>query len=329
MFIEQNTITMYPITTLAPRSLDTELKTNAIWNYMYPPCYFQYLSSTSVENEKMKNSNYSIIFDSNHEKPGAKYAYKDLPLVHCSWLPQSAFNATMPLEVNKKYIKYINKSGVYDMVPQYTRQKTLCFCDDSNHYDCNKELLDPIYPGQTVMLKLYAKTDGFLALNTVITVVDNINWLSSAGCTITNSSQMVQISKRHTCTVVEYTIAFKKEGYKWCELFLKGSHDGANKIDIYSITELPCPAGFIKINGVCQCYPFLEQFDIKCNVNDQTVLRLANTWISRTPYNKTYIFSISLNCPFHNCLPHSSHLNFSTPNSQCQFNRSGILCGHC
>ena len=28
-------------------------------------------------------------------------------------------------------------------------------------------------------------------------------------------------------------------------------------------------------------------------------------------------------------MPHSSHFNFSTPNSQFQFNRSGILCGHC
>ena len=38
---------------------------------------------------------------------------------------------------------------------------------------------------------------------------------------------------------------------------------------------------------------------------------------------------LSIYCPFHYCLPHSSHLNFSTPNSQCQFNRSGLLCGHC
>ena len=38
---------------------------------------------------------------------------------------------------------------------------------------------------------------------------------------------------------------------------------------------------------------------------------------------------MSLHCPFHYCLPYSSHHNFSTPNSQCQFSRSGILCGHC
>ena len=46
-------------------------------------------------------------------------------------------------------------------------------------------------------------------------------------------------------------------------------------------------------------------------------------------HNNSYTYHISLHCPFHYCLHHSSHLNFSTPNSQCQFNRSGLLCGHC
>ena len=83
---------------------------------------------------------------------------------------------------------------------------------------------------------------------------------------------------------------------------------------------------------MCQCYPFLKKFNVICNINDQTIFRPANTWILPIPQNnqsKTYTFSISLNWPFHYCLPHSSNLNFSTPNSQCQFNRSGILCGHC
>ena len=38
---------------------------------------------------------------------------------------------------------------------------------------------------------------------------------------------------------------------------------------------------------------------------------------------------MSLNCPFDYCLPHSSHLSLSDPDSQCQFNRTGVLCGRC
>ena len=107
------------------------------------------------------------------------------------------------------------------------------------------------------------------------------------------------------------------------------SNDGTEKLDIYYIEEKPCPPGFIKFNGMCQCYQFLTQFGINCNINDQTILRPAKSWILPMFQNNLYSYELSLQCPFHYCLPHSSHLNFSTPNSQCQFNRSGILCGHC
>ena len=40
-------------------------------------------------------------------------------------------------------------------------------------------------------------------------------------------------------------------------------------------------------------------------------------------------YHVSLHCPFDYCLPHSSQLNLSTPDLQCQFNRSGVLCGQC
>ena len=213
------------------------------------------------------------------------------------------------------------------MLPQYTRPKTLCYCDNIDNYDCHEELLNPIYPGQTMMLNIYTILAGFSDFDTIITVLHNITWLSTA-CAITNSSETIQIGKNNICTIIKYTIAFPKQG--WCELFLRSLRDGIDKIDIYSIVEKPCPTGFIKINGVCQCYLFLEELNIRCDINDQTILRPANAWISPTLQNNSYeVFSVSLQCPFHYCLPHSSHLNFSTPNSQCQFNRSGVLCGHC
>ena len=79
-----------------------------------------------------------------------------------------------------------------------------------------------------------------------------------------------------------------------------------------------------------QCHPFLKHFNINCNINDKLLLRPANSWIVlQTIHNISCVYHVSLHCPFHYCLPHSSPHNFSTPNSQCQFNRSGILCGHC
>ena len=101
-------------------------------------------------------------------------------------------------------------------------------------------------------------------------------------------------------------------------------------LNVFYIWRIACPTGFVKIDKRCQCDPVLVQYGItNCNINDQTILRPVNSWISATTHNNSYTYHISLHCSFHYCLPHSSHLNFSNPNSQCQFNRSGILCGHC
>ena len=178
-----------------------------------------------------------------------------------------------------------------------------------------------------MILNIYTNLAGVSDFDMIITVLHNITWLPTA-CAITNSSETIQIGKNNICTIIKYTIAFPEK--EWCELILRGLRDGIDKIDIYSIEEKPCPTGFIKVNGVCQCHLFLVKLNIRCDINDQTILRPANAWISPIPLKDSYeVFSVSLQCPFHYCLPHSSHLNFSTPNSQCQFNRSDMLCGHC
>ena len=101
-------------------------------------------------------------------------------------------------------------------------------------------------------------------------------------------------------------------------------------MNIYYINQLLCPDGFSKVNGICQCHPFLKQLiNIQCNINYQTLLRPANVWIFPIRQSKTYGYHISLQCPFRYCLPHSSYLTFSAPNSQCQISRGGILCGQC
>ena len=107
-------------------------------------------------------------------------------------------------------------------------------------------------------------------------------------------------------------------------------HDYGNyHTDIYYITQRRCPIGFIKYNDECQCEPSIREYNIECDINDQTILHPANSWISATTHNNSYTYHFSLHCPFQYCLPHSSHLNLSTPNSQCWFNISGVLCSHC
>ena len=159
----------------------------------------------------------------------------------------------------------------------------------------------------------------------IITVVNDVDWLPSTACHIANYS--ILTAKAHTCNSLQYSVSFSNE--YWCELFLKGYSDGIETMDIYYINQKPCPAGFIKIDGICQCYPFLKQFNIICDIDNHALIRPATVWLQPIHPSNHYGYQVSLHCPFYYCLPHSSHLDFSDPNSQCQFNRSGKLCGHC
>ena len=296
----------------------------------YPPCYFQYLSNTRLDNE-YQNFHISIVFENNIYYESYEYAFKGVPLSHCKWLQQSAFNASMPLEVNNKFIKYINSSGVFDMPQTLVPKKKLCSCSENTTHDCYTNFLHPIFAGETMEVSIYIdalEIRGFPNFDTLITAIQNVNEALPTACVVANTTEMIQIAKSKSCYKLTYTITFPK--HNWCELFLKGSRDGVDNVDVYYIKELPCPAGFIKINRTCQCHQILHKFNIMCDINDQTIIRPPYAWILPILNNHSYnSFYLSLHCPFHYCLPYSSHLNFSTPNSQCQFSRSGILCGQC
>ena len=66
-----------------------------------------------------------------------------------------------------------------------------------------------------------------------------------------------------------------------------------------------------------------------CNLHDEIIQRPANSWISAETKSNSHTYKISPQCPFDYCLLHSSNLNLSNPDSQCQFKRSGVVCGEC
>ena len=290
--------------------------------YPFPFCLFQYVSS-SMNKTRMKYNNFLIRFYNNQ----CEYTscYKNITTTNCLWLSKSLFNNNddIPLDVNNHIIQFINSSGIHKL-SQIIEQRSLCVCINDLHYDCHITGLGYFYPGQTLIISLYHhKVEG---ANAVIAKTDIIQQYVTP-CIILDANETLQYTKRQ-CANVQYTIGFSTDN--WCELFLKLASDSDEYLNIFYIRQITCPTGFVKIDKRCQCDPVLVQYGItNCNINDQTILRPANSWISATPHNNSYTYHTSLNCPFHYCLPHSSHLNFSTPNSQCQFNRSGLLCGHC
>ena len=104
--------------------------------------------------------------------------------------------------------------------------------------------------------------------------------------------------------------------------------------EMFYVQIKPCPVGFTLQSSKksCYCDPILSNstlFITSCNLDDETIERPANSWISAETKNNSYTYIMSPQCPFDYCLPHSSNLNLSNPDSQCQYKRSGVVCGEC
>ena len=106
------------------------------------------------------------------------------------------------------------------------------------------------------------------------------------------------------------------------------------------IELLPCPFGF-QFNAtyqVCECIqlPKSAHFNVHCDVSTFKLIRQENTWlgINTNLLKLNQDSNISLKpifgvCSFEFCDPRSVELSIENTDEQCNFNRSGVLCGAC
>ena len=90
-----------------------------------------------------------------------------------------------------------------------------------------------------------------------------------------------------------------------------------------------CPQGF-SLNreiGVCDCIQFLLKREITCFIDDQAFKRTPPVWIGYQHESKLILAHDS--CPLDYCSRNITRFKLSSIDSQCQFNRSGIICGKC
>ena len=292
---------------------------------VYPPCFFQYFGSNSHKTSIMFNNNTVNLrraFDNLSYKAVSilgfrGYSQSKVYITHCYWMAKSRLNNTFPPDVNREYL-HLNDSNL--ILQETWNTKSLCVCYHDKKQDCYKDELGPLYPGQT--LSVFFRFALF-ALNTEVIVETDTNQTYFTPC-IVKPEENVQLIGTG-CNNLSYTIAFPTNS--WCELFLKVPQKSGMEYNVFYIKQLPCPLGFIKLNGTCQCYQFLKLFDItNCDINKKALLRPAGSWIVVISHESTYV---SKECPFNYCKAHAFYLNFSTPAFQCQFERSGMLCGSC
>ena len=98
------------------------------------------------------------------------------------------------------------------------------------------------------------------------------------------------------------------------------------------IEMMNCPPGFelSKKTGVCTCDKVITDAlnDVTCNIQSQQITsNRGNMWMG---YDSSRSCVIAFaNCSYDYCTTSGFTLNISEPDTQCAFNRAGILCGGC
>ena len=92
----------------------------------------------------------------------------------------------------------------------------------------------------------------------------------------------------------------------------------------------PCPDGFQLAGEECTCTAALLKYTSVCNIDNETIRNSGNFWASGLYTNGSYqgIMSFS-HCPFDYCKGDTVYFTLKEPDSQCDHNRSGIICGQC
>ena len=286
-------------------------------------CFLQFISNQSdIEKHIRKNSSLNYHVDLiNNVYAAPKFRVQELILYYkdCTWLKDTAFSS---INSSVVYGKVIRKTIKYD---KEVGLLTICPCFNFSIYNCNQRHIGTVSPGQSLSIKLRLKTVQKFQKTFVYSFARTENMPKA--CHLLNVFELEQEHQSNQCIEHNYTIWSQLSE---CELYLRADVDEEITETLY-IRLTACPAGFVlcRKKGACYCDPTLYPYVTSCNLNDETVLRPANSWVFAYTVNQKYEYKISRLCPYDYCLSHASHINLSMPDTQCQFHRTGLLCGQC
>lgn len=155
--------------------------------YPFPFCYFQYFTSSTSNYKVRKTEKRSFLIRLHKNYKGIRnnkplkykagyniprfpllyYQLFNIPVTNCLWLKKSMFqnNDDIPLQVNNRYIKFINNSGTFTLT-QLLTQSSLCVCINATYYDCHINNLGYLYPGQSLTSYIFTS---WTIINYIIT----------------------------------------------------------------------------------------------------------------------------------------------------------------
>ena len=153
------------------------------------------------------------------------------------------------------------------------------------------------------------------------------NLLPSTACKIAHQTELLNTINNYS-GILNYTIVSDNTSTDTCELFLTISPHLYHVYEAFYVKLLLCPVRFTLQNGICDCDPLLPPDIDTCYIEQSVIRRPVTMWITAHVQSNDTKY-LTANCPMDYCLPYSSNVLLTNPDTQCQFNRTGVLCSQC
>ena len=248
-----------------------------------------------------------LYFDNNYAGDAGSVLYGG-NIDTCQIQPACFYNSTY-------VFNNITEIGHYDPSISRISSDSPCIysCEAFTNLVCLTGQNVTVYPGQVLKLSFITAGQRNTIVPTVILIYSS-NDQSVIG--------VVKTYKQCSSYVIPYelnngTVKLITESALNSDQFLMNSYS-------LDIIILPCPVLFTNSSS-CICDPLLQRYNLVCNISDLTVLNTGNIWIGLTSQNST---AYQKSCPFDYCTGNIT-INVLELDSQCSYNRSGVLCGGC
>ena len=219
-----------------------------------------------------------------------------------------------------------NFTSVHPLSPISSNPLAVCPCIKGTINCSTRSLARVVYPGQIFHVSLVTVgLCGGVSPGTIIVKHDNDIKLTSTTSSDHEYTSCTKLSYIATIVVYIHHAMFKLD---------VGNGDFYNNVGSINInlTFSRCPSGMILDStlGHCVCDSDINQIsNTECNTSwmPHPIKRSGNNWIYL--YNDYNCTIAHTGCPFDYCNTSSVKFSLNTSELQCNYNRSGILCGDC
>ena len=132
-----------------------------------------------------------------------------------------------------------------------------------------------------------------------------------------------------SCTDLNFTITTELSEVE-LNLYASGPCSDFTRREII-IKMLPCPIGFEIASSQCKCEKRLQLYTNSCSIDNNSIRRSGDFWVGISRHSSGNYSGLVLqpHCPLDYCRGDTADIKIHNLDSQCGFNRSGILCGSC